>query len=183
MTSSVAAAGRAAAVAILIAGLLLPCGCAGPKKSGTSSSSSSPSSSQTKVAATSPASATGGKPFTGDITTTDPCANRLHDLAGSLLLYYAVKRKLPERAEELEQIGGPAGAGSLVCPVSNQPYVYNPKGVLSPDTKSRLILYDAAPSHAGRRWAISIVEPKAASDALVAKVVLVPDAAFPRSVP
>ena len=169
MTQALAA--RRVTVAVLAAMLLATGGCAAAKKT-----TPAPGKSSTTRPATAKADA--AAPFTGDVTITDPCANRLHDLAGSLLLYYAVHRRLPEQIAELDQIAGPAAPGALVCPVSGQPYIYNPRGLLSPDTKSQIVLYDPAPSHAGRRWAISIVEPAGDSDALVTKVVLLPDAIF-----
>lgn len=169
MTQALAA--RRVTVAVLAAVLLATSGCAGTKKTTPArgkSSTTRPATAKVDAAA----------PFTGDVTITDPCANRLHDLAGSLLLFYAVHRRLPEQIAELDQIAGPAAPGALVCPVSGQPYIYNSRGLLSPDTKSQIILYDPAPSHAGRRWAISIVEPTGDSDALVTQVVLLPDPIF-----
>jgi hypothetical protein len=163
---------RQSALRIAVASLTLTallCGCAGDKSKSPADQSRS---------ATRPATA--GAPFTGDVTTSDPCGNRLHDLCGSLLLYYAIHQRLPQRAEELAQVGGPADAASLACPVSNQAYVYNPKGLLAPDTRSLVILYDPSPSHDGRRRAISIVEPQRDNDALVAKVVTLPDVFFQR---
>lgn len=109
---------------------------------------------------------------------TDPCANRLHDLAGSLLLYHATNYRLPSRLTDLEQITGPLAPATLECPVSEGPYVYNPDGLLSPDTKSLLIVYDSTPTHAGRRHAISIVAPTGPTDALVTKIISLPDQAF-----
>ena len=158
-------------VAVLAAMLLAAGGCAAAKKT---------TPPRGKASTTRPATAKvdAAAPLSGGVTITDPCANRLHDLAGSLLLYYAVHRRLPEQIAELDQIAGPTARGALACPVSGQPYIYNPRGLLAPDTKSQIVLYDPAPSHAGRRWAVSIVEPTGDSDALVTKVVLLPDALF-----
>jgi hypothetical protein len=158
----------------------VPGGCAAGDKSKSSGGASGKAAGKSKSASGASDAAVSGTPFKGDVTTSDPCGNRLHDLCGSLLLYYAVNQRLPARAEELADIGGPASSARLVCPVSKQPYVYNPKGLLAPDTRSLIILYDAAPSHDGRRRAISIVEPQRDNDALVAKVVTLPDVFFNR---
>ena len=45
---------------------------------------------------------------TGDdapIGHSDPCATRLHELCGPLLLYYATNRSLPAKLEELNTVG------------------------------------------------------------------------------
>ena len=113
-----------------------------------------------------------------DVSLTDPCANRLHDLAGSLLLYHAIHQRLPERLTDLEQITGPLAPAALVCPVSKSPYTYNPDGLLSPDTKSLLVVYDSAATHDGRRQAISVTPPADPTDALVTKITSLPNQAF-----
>src|SRR4029079_15400995 len=43
---------------------------------------------------------------TTPILTADPCANRLHDICGALLLYYAVYRQLPGQLNELSRVPG-----------------------------------------------------------------------------
>lgn len=107
---------------------------------------------------------------------TDPCAMRLHDVCAPLLLFYGRYQMLPQRIEELAQVPG-VDVPELACPVSNRKYVYNPHGPSGPDAGTRIILYDAAPTHAGRRWGIAVREPTR-GQALVAKVVVVPDAKF-----
>jgi hypothetical protein len=111
------------------------------------------------------------------ISNTDACATRLHDLCEPLLLYYATRHEIPARLEDLRQVAGFSEL-DLRCPVSRLPYIYNPVGIQSGDDQPRLVIYDAAPSHSGMRWAIAIVEPKDPANALVAKVVAVPERRF-----
>jgi hypothetical protein len=111
------------------------------------------------------------------ISNTDACATRLHDLCEPLLLYYVTRHELPARLEDLRQVPGFSEL-DLRCPVSRLPYVYNPVGIQTGDDQPRLVIYDAAPSHSGMRWAIAIVEPKDPANALVAKVVAVPEGRF-----
>ena len=111
------------------------------------------------------------------ISNTDACATRLHDLCEPLLLYYATRHEIPARLEDLRQMPGFSEL-DLRCPVSRLPYVYNPVGIQTGDDQPRLVIYDAAPSHSGMRWAIAIVEPKDPANALVAKVVAVPEGRF-----
>jgi len=134
-------------------------GCAA-KSSKSSSSSSASASSQSKA--------------TRLNSNTDPCAMRLHDVCAPLLLFYGRYQTLPEHIDELSQVPG-VEVPQLVCPVSNQKYIYNPSGPSGPNPGARIILYDATPAHAGHRWGIEIREPSP-GQALVAKVVLVPDA-------
>ena len=105
---------------------------------------------------------------------TDPCAMRLHDVCAPLLLYFGRYQQLPEHIDELAQVPG-VDVPELTCPVSGQKYIYNPNGPSGTSGGTRIILYDATPAHAGHRWGIEIREPSA-GQALVAKVVLVPDA-------
>ena len=102
------------------------------------------------------------KPTTQPIAATaadDACAQRLHDLSGGLLLYYLQHQSLPMKLSQIELPGGEAGRAAmdaLICPASDQPYVYNPQGLAAPDHKSRMVVYDSVPSHGGRRWAIML---------------------------
>ena len=93
------------------------------------------------------------RPKAADEIAHDPCAERLHDLSGRLLLYYAAKRRLPKRLADL-----PAPHGPVVCPVSGNRYIYDPEGVVLPERPGRLVLYDPAPSHLGGRWGISLIK-------------------------
>ncbi len=103
---------------------------------------------------------------------TDPCAMRLHDLCAPLLLFYARYQQLPTKIDELGQVPG-VSVPELVCPLSNQPYVYNSHGPSGREPGTRIILYDASPVHAGHRWGVEVREPTP-GQALVAKVVVMP---------
>jgi hypothetical protein len=103
---------------------------------------------------------------------TDPCAMRLHDLCAPLLLFYARYQQLPTRIDELAQVPG-VSVPELVCPASNEKYVYNPNGPSGRDAGTRIILYDASPAHAGHRLGVEVRDP-APGQALVAKVVVMP---------
>jgi hypothetical protein len=107
----------------------------------------------------------------------DPCAMRLHDLCAPLLLYFARYQSLPAKPDDLAQISG-FDVPAITCPVTSKAYLYNPHGPSGPDPGSRIILYDAAP-HDGRRWGIAVTEP-APGQALVAKVIVVPESIFTR---
>ena len=108
---------------------------------------------------------------------TDPCAMRLHDIAGALLLYYQSNHRLPARLDELPSLPGDPEL-QLVCPVSKTPYVYDPRGILMPETKSRVVIYDPAPSHFGVRWAVTISQPDDEGAAMVTKVIALPETTF-----
>ena len=113
------------------------------------------------------------------ITSTDPCATRLHDLCGPLLLYYATHQRLPGKPEELLAVPGFEIDKQLVCPVSHKPYIYNRAGIATPGSGGRVILFDATPAHQGHRWAIAIQETTD-DQPLVAKVIALPEAFFSR---
>jgi hypothetical protein len=119
---------------------------------------------------------------TAQIKNDDECAGRLHDICEPLLLYYVSRHQLPAHLEDLRQLRGFADL-ELKCPVSKLPYVYNPVGIITLDNQPRMICYDAAPSHSGMRWAITVVEPRDNSGNLVAKVVAVPESAFTLKLP
>src|SRR5439155_27091496 len=107
-----------------------------------------------------------------------------HEASGALLLYYAQHRDLPPSLEVLEKVPGAEDAGEMICPVSHEPYVYNPGGLPAPGQPpgARLVLYDAHPAHAGHRWAVAILPPDGVGP-LVAKVLLIPESQFPPSPP
>ena len=126
-----------------------------------------------------------GSPF----SVNDPCAMRLHDLLGGLLLYYAQHDDLPPNLKSLPLPSGDI-ATAMHCPVSNQPYIYDPIGLPAPDGKSLLIIYDAVPAHSwshggpqgGFRWAVAITEPRPGQP-LIAEVIAVPESTFALSRP
>ena len=116
------------------------------------------------------------------ITSTDPCAARLHDICGALLMYYAMHHELPVDARVLRLPPGVDRPMDLTCPVSGRPYIYNRAGLVGRTLDERIILYDSAPSHDGMRWAICIVEP-VPGEPLIANVVAVAEGHFPRRGP
>ncbi len=85
--------------------------------------------------------------------TLDPCAARLHDIAGSLLLYYAAHKSLPPDLSAVKQAGGKA-CPPLECPISGKPYIYNPMGVEIPGLPGRVVLHDATACHEGNKWGL-----------------------------
>jgi hypothetical protein len=115
------------------------------------------------------------------ISNTDPCATRLHDICQPLLLYYLQNGELPPRLDALQQMKGYAGL-ELTCPVTRRPYQYNPLGVMNPEVKRRLVIYDPAPSHSNMRWAVAIEDPKEGG-VLVTKVVALPESNFTLQLP
>jgi hypothetical protein len=112
---------------------------------------------------------------TAEITNTDACAMRLHELCGPLLFFYGTHHRLPNNLKELSD---EMDVGDLTCPVSHQPYVYDPEGKQGTDPKMRIVIYDATPAHSGIRWGIGLIEA-APGTAPVAKVVAVPNQVIP----
>jgi hypothetical protein len=94
------------------------------------------------------------------IDVTDPCAMRLHDVSGVLLMYYAINRRLPAKLDELESLTDVDTGFSVECPASHQPYVYVPGGLSAPNQQRLLVLYDPVPAHAGLRWGVFIAPPR-----------------------
>ncbi|MFA7236831.1 MAG: hypothetical protein WC058_08205 [Phycisphaeraceae bacterium] len=111
------------------------------------------------------------------LSNTDPCAMRLHDLCGSLLEYYADHGRLPGTLGELEPTAELNPVLMLTCPVSDKPYIYDPAGMDAGDGTGRIIVYDAEASHLGMRWAIKIGELRGGKP-LVARVVGLPEGFF-----
>jgi len=105
----------------------------------------------------------------------DACGERLHDLCGSLLRYYAAHKRLPQTLEELAGAAS-VPAASLVCPLSGKPYVYDPAGLPLPNRQGRLVLVDPEPSHAGMRW--GILTGAAAGGLITANAILVSEEEF-----
>jgi hypothetical protein len=158
----------AVALGLLMAAMLAAGGCAAPRWDGSS----------TPGATSKPATGTSHTAGDAALTDTDPCATRLHELCGPLLLYYSIHHALPEALDELSSVGGGFDvANELTCPVSKKPYVYNRSGLPAPNNMGRLVIYDAAPVHNGFRWAIAIIEPQA-REPLITRVVVVSEAAF-----
>lgn len=112
------------------------------------------------------------------ISNTDPCATRLHELCGPLLLFFQSRQRLPDRIEELREIRGFENL-EITCPVSNRPYVCRPIGIATGDGQPRIVIFDPAPSHSGFRWAVTIIEPtEDRPRAPITKVIALPESAF-----
>jgi len=94
----------------------------------------------------------------------DPCAERLHDLCGPLLLYRAVHGNLPDRLEDLRRVAGAGEDLRFECPASGQPYLYDKTGIAVPGQPGRIVVRDPLPSHSGIRWAIAMVGSDGRSD-------------------
>lgn len=93
-----------------------------------------------------------GPVVTRPSTEQDPCADRLQDLCGVLLEYYAFNsRTLPPDTAAIARL---APGIELKCPTSGLPYVYRPEGLAYPGQPGPIIMHDAAPSHSGMRWGI-----------------------------
>ncbi len=103
----------------------------------------------------------------------DPCAERLHDLCGQLLLQHSLDGKFPPSLDQLPGIGGP-DAAQLTCPVSGLPYVYAPDGLRIAGRSGLLIVYDATPCHSGMRWGV-LVDGLGGGKAVTMRVVLLPE--------
>lgn len=113
----------------------------------------------------------------------DPCAIRLHDIAGDLLLYYAVNKRLPERLEDLHSLGADETESNFTCPLTHQPYVYVPSGLIGPGESKRIIVYDALPAHNGKRWCILMPIHDKPGAAQSVEVLAVPEATFDTYLP
>lgn len=84
-----------------------------------------------------------------DALLADPCTNRMQDLAGALLMYYAMNRTLPKTLDDLSSLEDVTGKLKLTCPASNQPYVYDLQGLHTVGGKKYIIAYDPTPAHGG----------------------------------
>jgi hypothetical protein len=112
------------------------------------------------------------------ITNTDPCATRLHDLSGRLLLYYTKHRNLPEKLDQLNEFEAfKDDPIPLICPVSQKLYVYRPDGFYLQDQKSMVLVYDPAPSHDRHRWVITVKDPQP-FEPLITQVRPLPESLF-----
>jgi len=113
------------------------------------------------------------------VVNTDPCVERLHDVAGYLLTYYADHKQLPENLDQLQSYADPGTIIDFTCPDTHQPYAYVPTGIRSPAQGRQIILYDSVPHPDGKRWCIflspAILHP---GSSLVMDVLPVTQAAF-----
>ena len=103
----------------------------------------------------------------------DECAQRLHELERHLLSYYVQHDRLPDSLDGLKQGSGMGQLPPLVCPVSGEPYLYRPEGAGLAGRSGQVLMCDATPAHAGRRWAI-IVKASGDSSPLVLDVISLP---------
>lgn len=100
------------------------------------------------------------KPSPQAIEGVHQCADNLQEICGLLAQYHILYHHLPQRLEELVPLndGKPL---SLTCSVSGKPYVYVSAGLLSPNDRRILMVYDAEPAHAGMRNGIVASPPDA----------------------
>ena len=122
---------------------------------------------------------------TAPINPVDACSDRLQDLAGSLLFYYAVNKRLPQTLTDLKDVDGNViPPEQLTCPVSHKPYVYDPRGIpAGPDKPGVIVLADAEPTHSGLRWAITVEKPRNPSQPLITHLIAVPETTFHGGLP
>lgn len=105
----------------------------------------------------------------------DPCAERLHDLCGHLLMYHSLNRKLPDTLEDLKE-SGMGDLPPLTCPASGKPYRYMPAGMTVPGRDEIMVICDPVPIHSGMRWAVMVAPPES-GQALATKVILLTERA------
>ncbi|MCY2954380.1 MAG: hypothetical protein NTU53_20810 [Planctomycetota bacterium] len=105
----------------------------------------------------------------------DPCAERLHEICGSLLMHYHLYKRLPQQLSDLSALDAIDKPIPLVCPLSGKPYVYDPKGFDLRGKPGRIIIYDPEPSHSFMRWAINVQET---DGPLIADVLDIPEQRF-----
>ena len=106
----------------------------------------------------------------------DPCAENLEDISGAMLMHLNLHGRFPAALEELRPPPG-TPALSITCPVTGQPYIFNPTGIHLAERAAYIIAYDAQPAHDGRRWAIIMDEPQP-DKAFVMNVQQIPESLF-----
>jgi hypothetical protein len=94
------------------------------------------------------------KPVNPDVD--DPCAERLHDIEGQLLLYYHLNHSLPPSLEDLNKLT--SEKVQLTCPITGKLYIYVPEGIEILNGDRRVIVFDAVPCRPGVRHVI-IADP------------------------
>lgn len=100
----------------------------------------------------------------------DPCPSRLHNVAGAVLAYYLARGQMPPDLDSIRRAGGDL-CPPLECPESRAPYVCHPEGLEVPGLVGRVVLYDAAAVHGGRRWGL-VVRQTGATVPLIEPVLL-----------
>jgi len=91
---------------------------------------------------------------------TDPCASRLQDIGGTLLLYYAVNKHMPEKLEDIKPLADLGQDLQFTCPLSGKPYAFTPAGLAAVGKDKRIVVYDSEPSHNGKRWCVFMPTPR-----------------------
>jgi hypothetical protein len=91
----------------------------------------------------------------------DACAERLQEISGALLEYYASYEKLPARLDVLNSLPDLDQPLAFSCPNSDRPFVYVPSGLHSAGDSRQIVLYDPAIDRAGLRWVIRMRRPSA----------------------
>jgi hypothetical protein len=107
----------------------------------------------------------------------DPCAARLHDVSGAMLMYYALHNRLPARLEDLAPFAEPDRPLNFKCPTSGQAYAYVPGGLRSQGDERQIVLHDAAEHAGATRWTIMMQRPRGRQPAAM-WVVPLPAATF-----
>lgn len=115
----------------------------------------------------------------GDVN--DPTAGALHELAGKLLLYKAVHRKLPVNLADAS--GGPDSGAStwakhLLDPLSDQPFIYAPDSKRHAQLPGRIIIYQPVSQGNIGRWAL-LFDDQAKDGNVVTYVQRVPESTLP----
>src|SRR4051812_36711342 len=114
-----------------------------------------------------------GRPAQGT-SATDPCPERLHDLAGAILNFLVQYDRLPPTLEDLKPVGGTTL--ELTCPASGQKYIYTPNAIKLPPGRWAIV-YDSAPVHSGMRWVI-VFSPGKDGQPPVPAVIAITEAEF-----
>ncbi len=106
----------------------------------------------------------------------DPCAARLHDIAGAMLFYFALNKHLPASLSDLQALSDFDNPLVFACPHSQQPYVYVPEGLRSVNRPKLIILHDPVPRD-GKRMCI-LIQPTGPGAAQSLEVVNLPEPLF-----
>jgi hypothetical protein len=152
--------GRSRCIRLLILTALTAAGCQTASAPTAPPPIASPPSQQTSAA----------KPIFGS----DPSAQRLQDLEGDILLYYAANRKLPDSLDDLRSVDSDVNFNS---PVLGQPYIYDPRGLWAAGSNQSIILYDQVVTADGKRWCL-FMSPPQGNGVLSLNVWAVPEKAF-----
>ncbi len=112
----------------------------------------------------------------------DSVADRLHDISGSILLFYNAYHRLPESLNELCLVTG-LSPRQVNDPATDKPFTYRPQG-LGQFPGGGVIVLAAAPqgteNDAGNRWCVVI---DTTTQAPVCRVLLLPPEALAMPAP